>query len=79
LLLKDFAGQTLLMGEVYNRHHVDRPFIKRNYKAGLVSLESKGKIACDPPAERRPKRKGVVTLADQVLVTFPPKGDTDGQ
>lgn len=35
LLLKDFAGQTLMMGEVYNRHHVDRPFIERNYKAAL--------------------------------------------
>jgi three-Cys-motif partner protein len=71
LLLKDFVGQTLPMEEVYNRHHVDRPFIKRNYKAALVSLESKGKIACDPPAERRLRRKGVVTLAGQVVVAFP--------
>ena len=67
LLLEEFAGQQLTMQEVYRAHHVGKRFIKSNYKAVLISLETEGKIQADPP---RAKRK-VNTFADRVRVTFP--------
>lgn len=44
LLLRDFAGQKLTMGQVFDRHHVGRPYLEKNYKEALASLENKGKI-----------------------------------
>jgi len=67
MLLVDFAGQTLSMGELYSRHHVGRPFVKANYKEALRLLEAEGRIAAEPPADGR--RPG--TFADRVVVTFP--------
>jgi len=72
LLLFEFAGQTLPMKEIYERHHVGKRYIKRNYKGALRQLEAEGRIITDPPAERRRLRKGQVTFADPVQVTFPP-------
>jgi len=74
LLVQDFAGQTLTMGEVYERHHIGRRYIEANYKEALTRLESKGAIRANPPAAQRPKRKGVVTFSQHVQVTFPKMG-----
>jgi len=71
-LLTDFPGQTLCMKEVYEKHHVGKRYIKRNYKDALRRLESAGRIIADPPAESRLRRRGEVTFADRVRVTFPP-------
>jgi three-Cys-motif partner protein len=73
MLLNDFAGETLTMREVYERHCVGTPFIDTNYKRALASLEAQGKIKAEPPAVERPKRKGETTFADHVRVTFPRK------
>ena len=43
----------------------------RNYKDALLRLEEDERVAMNPPAGERPKRKGKVTLADEVLVMFP--------
>ncbi|HYO52576.1 three-Cys-motif partner protein TcmP [Archangium sp.] len=69
MLLKDFAGQTLAMQDIFERHHVGKPYIEKNYKAALRQLEAGGKIQVDPP--KRPVRKGEVTFAPSVQVTFP--------
>jgi len=71
MLLKQFAGQSLTMRQVYERHHVDRLFIKKNYKDALVRLEAEGRISADPPANDRRKPKGQPTFADDVVVNFP--------
>lgn len=71
MLLDAFAGQTLRMVDIYDRHHVDRPFIKANYKDVLRRLEEKSRIVTNPPAEKRKKQKEVRTFADAVSVTFP--------
>lgn len=73
MLLDTFAGQTRTMQEIYNQHHVGKRYISKNYKAALNSLESKGKIQAEPPANKRKKNKGEITFADSVKVTFPPK------
>lgn len=67
MLLEEFTGQTLTMGEIYHRHHVGKPFIKKNYKAELIKMEEKEEIRAKPSAENR--RAG--TFGDNVLVTFP--------
>ena len=67
-LLGKFAGRTLTMEAVFHQHNVGTPFVSRNYKTVLGEMESRGEIACDPPAENR--RRG--TFADRVRVTFPP-------
>jgi hypothetical protein len=59
------------MADVYNEHHVGKPYIKSNYKAILVKLESEGKITANPRAERRRRVKGNVTFADAVEAIFP--------
>ncbi len=74
MLLKEFAGQTLTMDEIYTRHNVGRPYIAVNYKAALRNLEAGKRVIVYPPAESRQKRKGEVTFAAHVQVTFP-KGD----
>jgi three-Cys-motif partner protein len=71
LLIQDFAGQTLTMGEVYERHHIGRRYIEANYKEALTKLESKGVIRVNPPAAQRRKHKGATTFPKHVQVTFP--------
>jgi len=70
MLRVDFAGQSLPMKAVYERHHVGRRFIAKNYKDALKKLEDKKAIVCDPPSSKRKKD----TFGDNVKVTFPPKG-----
>ncbi|NES87681.1 MAG: three-Cys-motif partner protein TcmP [Moorea sp. SIO2B7] len=67
MLLDEFAGQTMTMLNVYERHHVDKPYIKKNYKEALLKLESQQKIIVDP-AKRRKN-----TFADTVKISFPSK------
>ncbi len=66
MLLRDFAGQTLTMQEIYEQHSVDKPYIKRNYKEILLQLEEQQIIQTDPPKRRKN------TFGDKVRVTFPP-------
>ncbi len=73
MLLAQFAGRALPMREIYERHHVGRRFIKKNYKDVLKQMEAKGVIRCEP--SKRPKN----TFGDNVQVTFPPAGDRNGK
>lgn len=66
MLLEEFAGQTLKMKQIYERHNVDRPYISRNYKDALMQLEAEGKITASP------HRKN--TFGDGVQATFPQRG-----
>ncbi len=75
MLLADFAGCRLAMGQIYRAHHVGTPYISRNYKDILRRMEAEHKIECVPCAEERPMRKGEVTFADSVEVIFPERGE----
>ena len=75
-LTDQFAGQTMNMNDVFERHNVDTPFIKKNYKDVLTRMEISGTITAQPPRSVRPKRNGEVTFADKVAVTFKPKPKT---
>ena len=74
MLLEKFAGQTLSVRKLYEEHSVDRRYISKNYKDALTNLEAAGGVTADPPAHKRPKRKGKVTMADTVQITFPHGG-----
>ena len=73
-LSSEFQGQTMTMREVYERHHLDKPYIKANYKEALRLMEEEGRILAAPPAARRPPKNDVVTFGDNVRVTFLPQG-----
>ena len=70
MLLDGFAGQSIKMKDIYKQHHVDTPFISKNYKDALSDLEGKKLIICDPPASKRQRRNGKRTFGDNVSVTF---------
>ena len=65
MLLEEFKGKTLAMKDIFERHHVGRRYIKKNYKQALMQLEDEGKIDTKPSK----RRKG--SFADQVKVSFP--------
>lgn len=70
-LLKTFSGRTLTTKGIFRQHHVNTPFVLANYKEALRRLESAGKIATNPPANKRRKYKGMITFGENVIVTFP--------
>lgn len=79
LLGEAFAGRTLPMRKIYETHHIDTPYIERNYKDALRSMEAKKSIDCNPPASVRPKRLGQVTFGESVMVTFPSRAKRNGK
>lgn len=71
MLLSQFAGQSLRMEDVYQKHQVGTPFVKKNYKSALANLEAAGKIVVVPPASERRHINGNPTFADDVVIQFP--------
>jgi hypothetical protein len=70
----EFAGRTMTMKAIYDAHHVNRPFIARNYKRVLCEMEEAGRIVADPPAAIRRLKAGERTFGDNVKVVFPGRG-----
>ncbi len=67
-LLKSFRCQALAMHDIYERHNIDTPYIKRNYKDVLRTLFEEGTI--EAISEKgKPLRRG--TFGDRIMVTFP--------
>lgn len=73
MLLESFTGRTMTMKQIYDQHNIGTPYLDYNYKHVLTNLEIEGKIQAEPPASKRPKRKGKITFADRVKVTFLPR------
>jgi three-Cys-motif partner protein len=70
MLLESFAGKTMTMKEIYDQHHVGKPYISSNYKEALKNLERQEKIIVTDPLGKK-RRKG--TFSDHLQVAFPPK------
>lgn len=66
-----YAGCTMEMVAVFEAHNLGTPYVIRNYKDALLQLETERRIQVDPPAEKRRKIKGQLTLADKSTITFP--------
>ncbi len=72
MLLERFAGRTMTLDSIYEQHNVDTPYIKKNYREALLSLETAGKVVTDLPIGKG-RRKG--TFGPKVKVTFPTKSE----
>lgn len=70
-LTKLFAGETLSAKDIFHKHSVGKNYIFRNYQDALRKLEEQGKITANPDSSNRRKVQGVVTFAENVIVTFP--------
>lgn len=68
MLLERYAGQTLTMEQVYRGHHTEYRYVKKNYKAALLALEQRGKIAVHSA-----KRRRAGTFGPDLQVKFPPR------
>lgn len=66
MLLEDFAGQTLSLTEIYERHSVGKPYIKRNYREALNALEAGNNLSAY--STKGTRRKG--TYPDHVKIQF---------
>jgi three-Cys-motif partner protein len=71
MLLRDYAGKTRTMLQIYEEHSLKKNYISINYKDALNELEAEKKIEADPPAADRPKRNGRPTFGDNTKVTIP--------
>jgi len=67
-ICKSFAGKTIMMKDIYERHNVDTPYIKKNYKEALKELLENNLITAISKKGKAP-RAG--TFGDEILVTFP--------
>lgn len=67
-LLQTFKGQTLTMQKIYEKHNVNTPYVKKNYKDVLCQLYDEGVIQAVSP-KGKPPRKG--TFGNDIQVTFP--------
>jgi three-Cys-motif partner protein len=67
-ILNNFKGRTLTMIGVYQKHSVDTPYIKKNYKDILRKLYDEGTIQAVSPNGKPPKKD---TFGDEVKITFP--------
>lgn len=67
-LLDTFKGQRIIMQEIYEKHNVDTPYIKRNYKEVLRELYDDGCIEAISPKGKPPRK---ATFGDKIIVTFP--------
>lgn len=65
-LLNSFRGQKVKMSVIYERHSIDKPFIKSNYKDALIQLENDGKIIGYKTVGKRRKN----TFSDDVIADF---------
>ena len=67
-LLDIFRGDKLTMQEIYERHNVDTPYVKKNYKDILCKLYEDGLVEAISP-KGKPPRRG--TFGNNIVVTFP--------
>lgn len=65
-LLLDYAGQTTTRDQLYQKHSIDTPYLKKHYTRALKELESDGKIQVHSN-----KKRNAGTFAAHTSVTFP--------
>ena len=70
-LLKSFTGETLSARDIFHQHSLDKNFVFKNYQDALKRLEEQGKIIVNPSLNNRRTVQGVVTFAENVIVSFP--------
>lgn len=67
MLLKDCAGQSFGIKDLFEHHSVGKPYIEKHYREVLCRMEQEGKVQMTPPGPLR--KKG--SLGKGVRITFP--------
>lgn len=67
-LLVSFRGYKIAMKKIYEKHNVDTPYIKKNYKDVLRELYDDGTINAITPNGKPPQKN---TFSDKIIVAFP--------
>lgn len=70
-LMKSFAGETISARDIFHKHSMGKNFVFKNYQDALRKLEEQGKITVSPDFNNRRTVQGVVTFAENVIVSFP--------
>lgn len=52
MLQDEYAGDTVSAYDIYRKHSVDRPYLKRHYKAILMNMEQSGKVCVFDPQKK---------------------------
>jgi hypothetical protein len=66
-LLEEFAGQKITMQTIYEKHNVDTPYIKKNYKIALQELYNNHLIEAISKTGKPPRAN---SFGDEIIVTF---------
>jgi three-Cys-motif partner protein len=61
-LLREFAGRCITFEEAFEKHHIGKPYIQKNYREAFRNLEIRGEIMADVAADKRKKWKGQLTI-----------------
>lgn len=69
MLLLDFVGRRITMGDLFTSHNIGKPFLKPNYKKALLELESEEKIETN----REIRKPGKGFFPDDMIAIFPDK------
>lgn len=68
-LIRVFSGKSLSVEEIYNQHHVGKPFVMKNYKDVLQKLEEQNLIVVNRSVGK--KRIRAKSFPNDLIVTFP--------
>ena len=68
MLMMEFAGREIGFKELYERHSVNKPYIKKNYKETLIGLYENGEITAKNKKTGKSPRKN--TFSDEMIITF---------
>jgi three-Cys-motif partner protein len=68
-LLKEFRGQSVTFGNLFDTHNVGLNFVIDNYRQAIIELEREEKIEAFPPARERWKG-GKLTCGKDVVISF---------
>lgn len=63
-----YSGKIMKLIELFDEDNIGTNYILKNYKDAVRLLESEGAIRVYPPAEKRRKYKGEVSVADHVEI-----------
>lgn len=74
-LLVKFRGYKIAMQKIYEKHNVDTPYIKKNYKDVLRELYDDSTIKAISPNGKPPRKD---TFGDKIIATFPNRRRRNG-
>lgn len=70
-LLKFFAGESISAKDIFHKHSLGKNYVFKNYQDALRKLEEQGKITVNPNFSNRRTVQGIITFAENVIVSFP--------